>query len=62
VVAYVGAITPHLGGGSCRDDPLPTRLVSRRHRLRFVYFDGAGLRSLAFAAVRQAAREAGEPD
>jgi hypothetical protein len=62
VVADVGAITPHLGGGSFRYDPLPTRLVSRRRRLRFVYFDGAGLRSLAFSAVRQAAREAGEPD
>jgi hypothetical protein len=61
VVADVGAVAPHLGGGPFRYDPLPTRLVS--HRLvRFVYFDWAGLRSLAFAPVRQAAREAGAPD
>jgi hypothetical protein len=61
VVAEVGAVAPHLGCGSFRYDQLPTRLVSRR-RLLFVYFDGARLRSLAFAAVRQAAREAGAPD
>jgi len=62
VVADVGAVTPHLGGGSLRYDPLPARLVSRRRRLRFVYFDGTGLRPLGFAAVRQAAREAGTLD
>ena len=62
VVADVGAVTPHLGGGSFRYDPLPARLVSRRRRLRFVYFDGAGLRPLTFAAIRQAAREVGRPD
>ena len=39
-VADVGSITPHLGGGSFRYDPLPTRMVSRRKRLRLVYFDG----------------------
>jgi hypothetical protein len=62
VTADVGAVTPHLGGGSFRYDPLPARLVSRRRRLRFVYFDGAGLRPFSFAAIRQAAREAGVPD
>ena len=41
VVADVGAVTPPLGGGPFRYDPLPTRLVSRR-LLRFVYFDWAG--------------------
>ena len=37
----MGAVTPPLGGGPFRYDPLPTRLVSRR-LLRFVYFDWAG--------------------
>jgi hypothetical protein len=62
VTADVGAVTPHLGGGSFRYDPLPARLVSRRRRLSFVYFDGAGPRPLTFAAIRQAAREAGARD
>ena len=53
VVADVGSVTPHLGGGSFRYDPLPARLVSRRRRLRFVYFDGAGLRPLSFTSVRE---------
>lgn len=48
----MGSVTPHLGGGSFRYDPLPAALVTRRRRLRFVYFDGAGLRALSFAAVR----------
>jgi hypothetical protein len=52
VVADVGSVTPHLGGGSFRYDPLPSQLVSRRRRARFVYFDGAGLRALDFAQVR----------
>jgi hypothetical protein len=52
VVADVGSVTPHLGGKSFRYDPLPARLVSRRRRLRFVYFDGAALRPLSFATVR----------
>lgn len=51
-VADVGSVTPHLGGGSFRYDPLPARMVSRRKRLRFVYFDGHGLRPLDLAAVR----------
>jgi hypothetical protein len=38
-VADVGSITPHLGGASFRHDPLPARMVSRRKRLRLVYFD-----------------------
>jgi hypothetical protein len=62
VVTDVGSVTPHLGGGSFRYDPLPARLVSRRRRLRFVYFDGAGLRPLTFAAIRQAARAVVVPD
>jgi hypothetical protein len=48
-VADVGSITPHLGGGSFRYDPLPTRMVSRRKRLRLVYFDGQQPRMLGLA-------------
>jgi hypothetical protein len=48
-VADVGSVTPHLGGASFRYDPLPARMVSRRKRLRFIYFDGEGLRALALA-------------
>jgi hypothetical protein len=48
-VADVGSVTPHLGGRSFRYDPLPARMVSRRKRLRLVYFDGAGLRPFELA-------------
>jgi hypothetical protein len=51
-IADVGAVTPHLGGASFRYDPLPGHMVSRRSRLRFVYFDGQGLRTLGLAGVR----------
>jgi len=51
-VVDVGSVTPHLGGGSFRYDPLPARMVSRRKRLRFVYFDGHSLRPLDLAEVR----------
>lgn len=44
----VASITPHLGGGSMRYDPLPAKLVSRRQRLAFIYFDGKNTRSLRF--------------
>lgn len=52
-VVDVGSVTPHLGGGSFRYDPLPARMVSRRKRLRFVYFDGRALRPLDLAEVRR---------
>ena len=45
-VADVGSITPHLGGATFRYDPLPARMVSRRKRLRLIYFDGQGPRML----------------
>jgi hypothetical protein len=45
-VVDVGSITPHLGGASFRYDPLPARMVSRRKRLRLVYFDGQKARIL----------------
>jgi hypothetical protein len=48
-VADIGSITPHLGGGSFRYDPLPAQMVSRRKRVRLIYFDGAGLRSFDLA-------------
>ena len=51
-LADVGSLTPHLGGGSFRYDPLPAGMVSHRRRLRFVYFDGEKLRPLTFADVR----------
>ena len=51
-VADVGSVTPHIGGASFRYDVLPVRLVSRRDRLRFMYFDGAQVRSLSLAEAR----------
>jgi hypothetical protein len=48
-VADVGSITPHLGGATFRYDPLPARMVSRRKRLRLVYYDGQGTRMLDLA-------------
>ena len=50
-IADVGAITPHLGGNTFRYDPLPRSMVSRRQRLRFIYFDGAQPRALSLAEV-----------
>jgi len=49
----VGSLTPHLGGGSFRYDPLPANFVSQRRRLRFVYFDGANSRPLSYAELRE---------
>jgi hypothetical protein len=51
-VADMGTVTPQLGGGSFRYDPLPAKLVSRRRRLRLVYHDGTGLRPLTLGEVR----------
>jgi hypothetical protein len=51
-VADIGSVTPHLGGETFRYDPLPARMVSRRKRLRFVYYDGKGVRALDLAQVR----------
>jgi hypothetical protein len=48
-VADIGSITPHLGGETFRYDPLPARMVSRRKRLRLVYFDGQEPRLLGLA-------------
>jgi hypothetical protein len=54
----VGSLTPHLGGGTFRYDPLPANFVSQRRRLRFVYFDGSNLRGLSYAELRDAERGA----
>jgi hypothetical protein len=48
----VGTLTPHLGGGSMRYDPLPAAMSARRRRLRFVYFDGGAVRKLTLGEVR----------
>ncbi len=45
----IASITPHLGGETMRYDPLPPRMVSRRRRLAFIYFDGKAARRLSFA-------------
>ncbi|MFK8252388.1 hypothetical protein [Ancylobacter terrae] len=55
-VTDVGAVMPHLGGGTFRYDPLPASMVSRRERLRFVYFDGRAPRDLTLAEVRALAK------
>ena len=54
----VGSLTPHLGGGTFRYDPLPANFVSQRRRLCFVYFDGTDLRALSYAELRDAERSA----
>jgi hypothetical protein len=54
-VADVGSMTPHLGGGSFRYDPLPARMISHRKRLRLVYFDGQQPRILDLAEAMRLA-------
>lgn len=51
-VTDVGSVTPHVGGTSFRYDVLAGRMVSRRSRLQFIYFDGNRLRSLSLAEAR----------
>lgn len=51
-VADLGTVTPQLGGGAFRYDPLPAKLVSRRKRLHFAYFDGVAVRMLTLGEVR----------
>ena len=48
----VGTLTPHLGGGLFRYDPLPAAMTSRRKSLAFVYFDGGGLVRLTLAEAK----------
>ena len=56
-VADMGAITPHFGGDTFRYDPLPAAMVSRRRRLRFIYFDGQAPRVLKLEEVRALKQE-----
>lgn len=51
-VTDVGSVMPHLGGGSLRYDPLPAQMVTRRRKLRFVYYDGNAARLMRLAEVR----------
>ena len=53
-VTDIGTLTPHLGGGAMRYDPLPAQMVSQRRRLRFVYFDGVAPRTVTLGEVREA--------
>lgn len=48
----VGSVTPHVGGGSYRYDPLPAKMVSKRRDLRFIYHDGEALQALSFSEAR----------
>ena len=53
-VTDVGTLTPQLGGGAMRYDPLPAHMVtSPRRRLRFVYFDGVAPRAVTLGEVRE---------
>jgi hypothetical protein len=56
-IADIGTITPHFGGDTFRYDPLPARMVSRRRRLRFIYFDGVSLRAADLAEAMAFASE-----
>jgi hypothetical protein len=49
----VGSVTPHVGGGSLRYDPLPAQMVSTRKRLRFVYQAGDGVVRLTLGETRK---------
>jgi len=48
----VGSVTPQVGGGTLRYDPLPAQMVSTRKRLRFVYEDEARLVRLSLGEAR----------
>jgi hypothetical protein len=55
-VTDLGAVTPHLGGGTFRYDPLPGRMVARRVRARIVYFDGEKSRPLSLQEAKNLAK------
>lgn len=56
----IGSLTPHLGGGSFRYDPLPAAMTTRRDDVRFVYFDGAATVSLTLQEARALSSGPGE--
>lgn len=51
----VGAVSPLLGGGGVRYDPLPAKMTSRRRALAFLFHDGRAVVRLDFAAARSLA-------
>ncbi len=59
LAADIGSVSPLIGGGAVRYDPLPARLVSRRRKLVFVFHDGAQIERLDLAAVRALLDESG---
>jgi hypothetical protein len=48
----IGVLTPHLGGGSHRYDPLPGKMAEQRQKLALVYFDGTGIVPLSLAEAK----------
>ncbi|MEP0323463.1 hypothetical protein [Bauldia litoralis] len=48
----IGSMTPHLGGGGYRYDPLPAAMTSRRQTLAFVYAGSTGATRLALAEAK----------
>jgi hypothetical protein len=48
----IGTLTPHVGGGGHRYDPLPAKLTSQRRTLALAYFDGAAILRLSLAEAR----------
>lgn len=48
----IGVLTPHLGGGSHRYDPLPGKMAEQRQKLAIVYFDGTDIVALSLAEAK----------
>ena len=48
----VGTLTPQVGGGSHRYDPLPAKMTSRRETLVFAYYDGTTMVRLTLAEAK----------
>lgn len=48
----VGCLSPYLGGGGHRYDPLPAKMVSKRQMVSLVYFDVESSRALSLAEAR----------
>lgn len=51
-VTDLGSVTPQLGGGPMRYDPLPAQMVSRRRHLRFAYQRESETVLLSFGEAR----------
>jgi hypothetical protein len=48
----MGTLTPHVGGGTHRYDPLPAKMTSQRQKLALVYFNGTEIASLSLAEAQ----------